>query len=124
MPPQSGAIKWMDGIVRFDGIVKQRIAVIVIGPAVLVADFQILQIKRRRMTVGRALRTPKRAGVAVGILNQIERILHPRHHLVERNGVVGIAVVAEREAGIDAVKRLHSHVFAELQIFLEAETVG
>ena len=111
-------------VVRPDGIIKVGEIGVVIGAAVFVADFQKFQIERGGMAVGGAQRTPGRIGGAIRILDQIQGILHPRAKLAAGDGIIGAAIVAQCQPGVDVVQRLHAHVLAVLEIFVEAKAVG
>ncbi len=108
--------RW-NGAKRIDGVVKRGIIGVVSGTAVFVADFDILQIERRRMTIGGALRSPSTIGVAIGILNRIQSFLHPRTEIICRDNL------APGDAAVDTQQRRGADVLAHLQILVVTQAV-
>ena len=112
------------GVIRLNGAIEKRVAIIVIRAAIFVANFEVFQVERSGVAVGRPQRAPVSVGVAVAVFNQVQGILHPGPHLIERHGIVGVAVVAETKSRVDPVERFHAQVFAEQKELVQAEAVG
>ena len=70
------------------------------------------------MTIGHALGTPCGRGVAIGIFNGVEAVLHQCLRLVEGEGE------AMPHADIDHEQRCGANVLTELKVFVKAQTVG
>ena len=106
------------GILRRHGIRHQLVALLVLLAAVLVADFEILEVKGFRMSRRGALRAPDGVRVAVAVFETVERILNELVHLVHRDRLpVG-------HADVDAEERLRLQHLCEQQVFVETDTVG
>ena len=96
---------------------EQRPAVGIGGTAVLVADLQVFQVKRRGMAGSGPPCAPGGIGAGVGVLDGVECVLHPLPHLVQRNGF------PVRHPDVDTKERLRAEVLRQLQVFVKPETV-
>ena len=102
-------------IFGLDGIMEQRIALVVGRPAILVADLEILQPEWGGMPGLGAHGTPLAVGRPIGILDGVERILHVLIHLVHRDDF------PVRHADIDAEEGVGIEILAELEVFVVAQ---
>lgn len=82
-------------IAGLDRVVEQGVAFAVGAAAVFVANLDLFQIKRRGVAIPSADRAPAAGGRPVGVFDGVERILHPRPHLVHGH------VLAMRHAAVD-----------------------
>ena len=113
------------GIFGFDGRVEHVVAFGILvallvagGLIVLVAYLDELQVVGFGVPVGHASGAPLGRGVAVGILNGVEGVLHQGLGFVQREGV------SVAQAHVDHEQWGSPEVFAELQIFVETESVA
>src|SRR6185369_12673862 len=80
------------------------------------------QIERRGMAHRRALRAPRRRHLAIRELDQVQRVLHKRIELVERDELFALKLT--RHAAVQDRHRFAAEVLAKLEIFEEAEAVA
>ena len=95
----------------------------------LVADSQIFQSERLRVTCISTHLAPLRVHVAVGPLNQVERLVHPLVHLAHGHHILSLVFHAPAAVGSLAAhatgqngQRLHVQVLAELEILIVAQS--
>jgi hypothetical protein len=98
------------------------VAVNVLLAPLFVAHAEHFQMKRLGMAQGGALGAPGGIGIAIGELDQVQRILNVRLQLVQGAQLAGIELAGH--AAIQNRQRLRADVFAQLKVFVEAQAEG
>ena len=118
-----GRDKLQLGIFDFDRVEDLGEASVVTAGAVepvLVANLNVFERERCRMTILRAACAPGCRGVTGHVFNLVERVLHIRLQVRPGRDVL----VAQRVACIDREHWLHVEVFAPFEKFQQAHAVG
>ena len=112
------------GICLADGLYKDLQAGRITLAPLLVAYGYELEVERRGMPHRRAEASPLRSSVAVGELDEVERVLHVASkvgHLDVR--VLAIVLELARQAAANHGQRLRAHVLGQLEQLEEAHAV-
>jgi hypothetical protein len=90
---------------------------------ILIADFDVLDLERLRVTVLGSLFAPSGCGIAHAVLELIKSFLEDNVHSLLRPVRVSLPICSQGEAGIDSKYRLHLHVLAPLKILEQAQSI-